>query len=151
MGRIEVCSFRLFISFSSHLNHREPMEERTSGSKGGTLSFLYIASQSIPVNQGCDLISSNPFPPVRYPNLLPGSRSINYHQSVTLFHFQLGIEIGLTARIHCMPDVEHLSATSSGHAKCSCKIAFVNAVFVRPLNGRLPNNSSYLSVSWPIW
>jgi len=93
-------------------------------------------------------MSSNPFPPVRYPNLLLGSRSINCHQLSPLFPSSCE---GLTARIHCIPEVEHLSATSSGHVKCSCRIAFVNAVFVRPLNGRFPNNSSYLSVSWSLF
>lgn len=46
-----------------------------------------------------------------------------------------------------MPYVEHFSVASSGQVRCSCKIALVKAVFVRPLNGRLPKSSSYLTWS----
>lgn len=42
-----------------------------------------------------------------------------------------------------MPSVEQRPGASSGQVRCSCRIEFVRAVLVRPLNGLLPNNSSY--------
>lgn len=54
--------------------------------------------------------------------------------------------IRLTDRTACIPSVEHFPGASSGHVRGSCNIELVRAVFVLPLNGLLPNNSSYATM-----
>ena len=84
--------------------------------------MLYIASQSIPRNQGCVFMSLSPPPPGRNPSRLFGSRSKNWHE---LEPPRLDLQIGWHACLRWSIFPVHLLANSAARSRWHSSVQYL--------------------------